>query len=158
MPEGCDDLIFPEESDIAPVVSLKKSLGSWIGKVAKRAGVELWEKPFQNCRSSRDTELRKVFPEYKVNQWIGHTQKVAEAYYIQPLTGDFIDAYNVEKEKVVKMVVEHAGIGENTVEVEKPPPAESPTISTPCDVTPYVTNTYTIRRRPATRRSVVQRV
>jgi len=97
LPEGCDDLIFPEKSDIPPVISPKKSLASWIQKVAKRAGVKLWEKPFQNCRSSRDTELRKMFPEYLVNRWIGHSQQVAEDHYIQPLANDFIDACNAEK-------------------------------------------------------------
>lgn len=119
LPEGCGDLIFPEESDIPPVVSLKKSLGSWISKVAKRSGMELWEKPFQNCRSSRDTELRRRHPQHLVNGWIGqteavegtgnvqpqdwvnnmmgHSQKVAEDHYIQPLASDFVDAYNAEK-------------------------------------------------------------
>jgi len=72
LPEGCDDLVFPEKSNIAPIISPKKSLSSWIKKVATRAGVELWEKSFQNCRSSRDTELRKIFPEYLVNRWIRH--------------------------------------------------------------------------------------
>ena len=96
--EGCNDLVFPEESDIPPVISPKKSLSSWIHKVANRAGVKLWKKPFQNCRSSRDTELRKMFPEYLVNRWIGHTQQVAEAHYTQVLPSDFTDAYNSERQ------------------------------------------------------------
>ena len=68
LPEGCDDLIFPTESAIPPVISPKKSLASLIQKVANRAGVVLWQKPFQNCRSSRDTELRKMFPAHLVNR------------------------------------------------------------------------------------------
>jgi integrase len=36
-PEGCDDLIFPAESAIPPVISPKKSLSSWIKKVATRS-------------------------------------------------------------------------------------------------------------------------
>jgi integrase len=43
-PEG-EDRIFPE-------IHETKSLGSWIKKLAARAGVALWEKPFQNMRSS----------------------------------------------------------------------------------------------------------
>jgi integrase len=97
LPAGCDDLVFPERSDIPPIISPKKSLASWINKVAERAGMKLWEKPFQNCRSSRDTELRKTYPEYLVNMWIGHTQQVAEAHYTQVLPSDFIDAFNSEK-------------------------------------------------------------
>ena len=88
----------------------KKSLSSWIHKVAKRAGVKLWKKPFQNCRSSRDTELRKKHPAHLVNEWIGHTQEVTEDHYIQELPDDFIDAYNAEKTGA-KTVQELAGIG-----------------------------------------------
>ena len=132
LPEGCDDLIFPAESKIPPGISPKKNLRSWIKKVAKRAGVELWGKPFQNCRSSRDTELRKMFPEYLVNRWIGHTQQVAEAYYTQVLPSDFIDAYNTEKDGG-KTVGEHAGIGCFGMESKKMQIATSPYISTTCN-------------------------
>jgi integrase len=132
LPEGCNDLIFQVESDIPPIISPKKSLSSWIKKVAIRAGVELWEKPFQNCRSSRDTELRKIFPEYLVNRWIGHTQQVAEAHYTQVLPSDFIDAYNAEK-KVKNLAQEPAGIGCSGVEVGKTETATSPYISTACN-------------------------
>jgi hypothetical protein len=93
-------------------------LSSWIQKVATRAGVKLWEKPFQNCRSSRDTELRKIFPEYLVNRWIGHLQQVAEAHYTQVLSSDFTDAYALEKE-VQEFAQEHAGMGCFGVETEK---------------------------------------
>ena len=128
LPEGCDDLIFPEKSDIPPIISPKKSLSSWIKKVATRAGVELWEKPFQNCRSSRDTELRKKHPAHFVNRWIGHTQQVAEDHYIQELPDDFLDAYNAEK-KGAKTVAEHAGIGSFGVEVRKTDIVASPRVS-----------------------------
>ena len=126
LPEGCSDLIFPAESEIPPAISPKKSLASWIQKVAQRAGVELWQKPFQNCRSSRDTELRKMFPEYLVNRWIGHTQKVAEAHYTQTLSSDFIDAYNAEK-NVGKTVGDSDEIGCYGKETGKKFPTESPT-------------------------------
>ncbi|MCL2120582.1 MAG: site-specific integrase [Planctomycetaceae bacterium] len=145
LPEGCDDLIFPSESKVPPVITPKKSLTSWIEKVANRAGVELWEKPFQNCRSSRATELRKTFPEYLVNQWLGHTQEVAEEHYIQSLSGDFLDAYNAEK-VVVKTVVESVGNGQKTAESGKirtpqlTPP--TPFIASTCDVIPLVASTY----------------
>ena len=140
LPEGCDDFIFPEESDVPPIISPKKSLSSWIQKVANRAGVELWQKPFQNCRSSRDTELRKTFPEYLVNRWIGHTQQVAEAHYAQTLLSDFIDAYNTEKNSV-KMGVERAEIGCIGIENEKILTPDSapfcPSISVVCNEIHY---------------------
>ena len=131
LPEGCEDLIFPAESTIPPTISPKKSLSSWIKKVANRAGVELWEKPFQNCRSSRDTELRKIFPEYLVNRWIGHTQQVAEAYYTQILPSDFINAHNAEKDGG-KTVGEPAGMRYTGIENGKPNIDASHSISTTC--------------------------
>ena len=131
----CDDLIFPEESTIPPIISPKKSLASWIQKVAIRGGVDLWEKPFQNCRSSRDTELRKMFPEYLVNRWIGHTQQVAEDHYIQNLKNDFIDACTAEKNRA-KMGVEPAGIGCFGIEIGNSVTAASPCISTICNDIP----------------------
>jgi integrase len=129
LPEGCDDLIFPAESEIPPGISPKKSLASWIQKVANRAGVNLWQKPFQNMRSSRDTELRKKFPEYLVNQWIGHTQQVAEAHYTQTLPSDFIDAYNAET-KVQESAHVPAGIACSGVEAGKTKIIASSCIST----------------------------
>jgi len=55
-PEG-EDRIFPE-------ITEKKSMGSWIEKLANRAGVALWTKPFQNMRATVANELfgRKVSP------------------------------------------------------------------------------------------------
>jgi len=151
LPEGCNDLIFPAESDIPPTISPKKSLSSWIHKVANRAGVDLWEKPFQNCRSSRDTELRKIFPEYLVNRWIGHTQQVAEAHYTQVLPSDFIDAYNAEK-KVKEFTQEHAEIGCSGVETKKTGIATSPYISNACNIIP--SNARTRNRIPVPPRGI----
>lgn len=106
-----------------------------------RAGVELWEKPFQSCRSSRATELRQVFPEYLVNRWLGYTQKVAEAYYTQVLANDFIAAYHAEK-----TVGESDGKGLYTVEMvlsrTTDPTTFSPDISSTCNVIPLNAKTY----------------
>ena len=119
-------MIFSVESLVPPTISAKKSLSSWIQKVADRAGIKLWQKPFQNCRSSRDTELRKKHPAHLVNRWLGHTQKVAEDHYIQDWPDDFIDAYNAEK-NVGKTVGEHAGMGCSVAETDKKLPTEFPT-------------------------------
>jgi len=151
LPEGCNDLVFTTESDTPPSIHPKKSLSSWIHKVAKRAGVKLWKKPFQNCRSSRDTELRRMHPAHRVNEWIGHnqeatedrashlvnewmghTQQVAEDHYIQELPDDFINAYNAEK-KGAKTVQEHARIGCCGVDVEKSDDFTSLCNSTTCN-------------------------
>ena len=49
----------------------------------------LWEKPFQNMRSSRATELIAIYPAHVVNAIMGHTEAVAMAHYRQVLDSDF---------------------------------------------------------------------
>lgn len=74
-PDG-EDRIFPE-------IHAKKSLGSWIKKLFKRAGIALYDKPLQNMRSTCATVLLEKFPEYLCNAWLGHTGKVADKHYRQ---------------------------------------------------------------------------
>lgn len=54
-----------------------KNLGTTFRKIIKRAGVDEWPKPFQNLRSSRQTELEQSFPTFVVCSWLGNTPKVA---------------------------------------------------------------------------------
>jgi len=58
-------------------------------RLIRKAGLVPWSKCWQNLRASRATELRASFPEHVVNQWLGHAQKVAEAFYLQTTEGDF---------------------------------------------------------------------
>ncbi len=75
--------VAPKDEDrIFPDIHPEKSMGSWISKLADRAGIDLWEKPFQNMRSTCANELREVFPEHVCNAWLGHTQKVAVDAYL----------------------------------------------------------------------------
>jgi integrase len=73
------------------LITAKKSLGSFITRVAVRAGTELWTKPFQNMRSTRATELIEDYPAHIVNSWLGHTEAVAMAHYRQ--TGKAADKF-----------------------------------------------------------------
>jgi integrase len=59
------------------------NLRTQLGRIAQRAGLTLWPKPFQNCRSTRETELCETFPEYVVCAWIGNSEKVARRHYLQ---------------------------------------------------------------------------
>ena len=56
------------------------NLRTQLQRIAKRAGVALWEKPFMNMRASCATELAQSYPDYVVTQWLGHTKAVAEAH------------------------------------------------------------------------------
>jgi integrase len=69
-----------------------KNLGTRLRKIIRRAGVEVWPKPFQNCRSSRQTELEQQFPTYVVCAWLGNTPTVAHKHYLTVTDGHFESA------------------------------------------------------------------
>ena len=57
--------------------------------IIKRAGLTPWGKPFQNLRSTRETELAQTYPIHVVCQWIGNTAAVAAKHYLQVTDSDF---------------------------------------------------------------------
>jgi len=63
--------------------STNANLRTQLGRIARRAGITLWPKPFQNCRSTRESELCETFPEYVAAAWIGNSPKVARKHYLQ---------------------------------------------------------------------------
>ena len=128
-PEGVDR-VFPE-------ITAKKSLGSFIAKLAARAGIVLWKKQFQNMRSTRATELIEEYPAHMVNAWLGHTEAVAMAHYRQT-TGKAADKFyeqaaGQQPRKVQDFAHEHAGIGYYRIETEKIETAVNPCFSSICN-------------------------
>ncbi len=82
-----DEGYFRDDGDKTWVVPMlagnaEKNLGTRFRKIIRRAGVEVWPKPFQNCRSSRQTELEQQFPTYVVCAWPGNTPTVAHKHYL----------------------------------------------------------------------------
>jgi hypothetical protein len=59
------------------------NLRTQLVRIIHKAGLEPWEKPWQNMRSSRETELAETFPMHVVCKWIGNTQPVAAKHYLQ---------------------------------------------------------------------------
>ena len=59
------------------------NLRTQLGRIARRAGVLLWDKPFVNMRASCATELAQSYPSYVVTSWLGHSLAIAEAHYWQ---------------------------------------------------------------------------
>ena len=59
------------------------NLRSQFNRICKKAGIKPWGKPFQNCRSTRETELAESFPIHVVCDWIGNSQAVAAKHYLQ---------------------------------------------------------------------------
>jgi integrase len=60
--------------------------------IVRKAGLEAWPKPFQNMRSTRETELASRHPIHVVCNWIGNTQPVAREHYLQVTEEDFLRA------------------------------------------------------------------
>jgi integrase len=59
-----------------------KNLGTTFKKIVRRAGVEVWPKPFQNLRVSLQTELEQDFPTFVVCDWLGNTPAIAHKHYL----------------------------------------------------------------------------
>lgn len=75
--EGCDDLVFAE------LPNTSAALAGRLKRVCKRVGVEPWPKPFQNMRSTRETEVEQQFGLKCACVWIGNTEEVAKRDYLQ---------------------------------------------------------------------------
>lgn len=58
------------------------NLRTQLERILKRAGVEPWDKLFQNLRSTRETELTEHFPLHVVTAWLGNTPQVASKHYL----------------------------------------------------------------------------
>ena len=56
------------------------NLRTQLGRIARKAGVTLWDKPFVNTRASCATELAQTHPSHLVTKWPGHTEAVAEVH------------------------------------------------------------------------------
>jgi integrase len=71
-------------------VNLRKTMH----KIADIAGIERWPKPFIALRASRRTELERSrrHANHVLNDWFGHTEKVADEFYLQVTEDDFDDA------------------------------------------------------------------
>lgn len=66
------------------------NLRTQLCRIIARAGLQPWEKLFQNLRATRATELvSEGWPEYKVCEWLGHTEAVAKKHYWQVTDEDY---------------------------------------------------------------------
>ena len=65
------------------------NLRTQLERIIRRAGLKPWPKPFQNCRSTRETELAETYPIHVVCAWIGNTVAVAAKHYLQVTDADF---------------------------------------------------------------------
>lgn len=81
---------------IFPQVTPDSNLRTWLGKVATRAGVELWEKPWVNMRASAATDAADKFPSHVCESWFGHSEAIANRHYRQVTEDHFHKAVSGE--------------------------------------------------------------
>ncbi|MDB5344372.1 MAG: hypothetical protein JWP89_2749 [Schlesneria sp.] len=90
-PDGGDFVIRPKAR------GAHSNLRTTFAKIIAKAGVKPWGKPFQNLRSSRETELMQSHPIHVVTAWLGNTPKVALESYLQVRDSDFDLAAGTQK-------------------------------------------------------------
>lgn len=81
-----------------------KNLRTQLKRIVERAGLKAWPKLWQNCRSTRETELAEVYPVHVVCSWIGNTAAVAAKHYLQVTDDHFAQAIGQEGAPNGKMV------------------------------------------------------
>ena len=68
------------------------NLRTHMTRIVRRAGLEMWPKPFHNMRASRQTELAESYPLHVVCAWIGNSKAVAAEHYLQITDAHFARA------------------------------------------------------------------
>lgn len=59
------------------------NLNTQLYRYCKQAGVERWREGFQQMRRNAEINLCQTFPQHVVCRWIGHTQTVANEFYLR---------------------------------------------------------------------------
>ena len=75
-------------------------------RIIKQAGLSPWVKPFQNLRSTRETELVERFPVHVVTAWLGNSPDVARKHYLQLTDAHFEKAIGGGEKSVAETVAE----------------------------------------------------
>ncbi len=84
-----------EPGTVHVVTRTRDASANWratLVKIIFRAGLLPWEKPFQNLRATRETELAQSYPLHVVTAWIGNSIPVAAKHYLQVTDADFMKA------------------------------------------------------------------
>lgn len=68
------------------------NIATEFGRMITRAGYTPWPKPWQNIRSTRETEWCRTYPMPQVVKWIGNSISVAAKHYLQQEEATFAAA------------------------------------------------------------------
>lgn len=92
-------------------------------RIIHKAGLTPWPKPFQNLRSTRETELAEIFPSHVVCAWLGNSEAVARKHYLQVTDDHFSRAAESTVGQPVKDDVVQNPVQCSTVTLSKEPDA-----------------------------------
>ena len=107
-------------------------------RIVTRAGVQPWPKLFHNLRATRQTELAEFLPGHVVCAWLGNTEDVAKAHYLQVTDAHFAKALQEPEVSPASAAQNPAqygavtgGIGEKGKGPETKEPPELPGVTDP---------------------------
>jgi len=69
-----------------------QNLRTTFTKIVKRAGLDVFPRPFDNMRMSRSNEIYRKMGAFKESEWIGHSGRVRADHYLSITDDDFQDA------------------------------------------------------------------
>ena len=84
------------------------NLRTQLRRYIEQAGLKPWPKLWQNLRVSRATELADQYPSHVCAAWLGHTEKIADAFYRQVTDEHFRRATDTVETGAVKSAVKSA--------------------------------------------------
>jgi integrase len=87
------------------------NLRTEFSRIVVRAGLAMWEKPFQNLRSSCETDWFRQFPGRinDVAKWMGHSPEIAMRHYLQAVPQGVDDATASETGEPVRRSTSRTG-------------------------------------------------
>ncbi len=78
--------ILPNSEPFLIFENRRKAFDSGFRRILFDAGLEKWPKTFQNLRSSCENDwIKQGIPSHVVADWLGHSVKTQEAYYLRVL-------------------------------------------------------------------------
>jgi integrase len=102
-------------------------------RILKRAALDPWPKIFHNLRASRQTELAEKLPAHVVCAWLGNTEEVAKAHYLQVTDAHFAQAIEGAAQNQAQQTAESSRTVQKPASAESKNRPESPNDSATCD-------------------------
>lgn len=92
-PKDCEHVVWRHRKSSARATT--QNFRTQFKRIILKAGLEAWPRLFHNLRASRQTELTRRFPAHVVSDWLGNSEAIAAAHYLQTTGADFTAASTV---------------------------------------------------------------